>query len=68
MRAGSWSIALKKLHLMLEVVSSVSYCQLKFFCCCCSLENEYENDITKDRGGSFSKHTGLISKVKDFNF
>lgn len=53
---------------MLEVVSSVSYCQLKFFCCCCSLENEYENDITKDRGGSFSKHTGLISKVKDFNF
>lgn len=29
--AGNWSIALGKLHLVLEAVSGVSYCQITFF-------------------------------------
>lgn len=43
MIAGNWSVALRKLHLMLEAVSGVSYCQITF---CHPLGNEYEDDVT----------------------
>lgn len=43
MIAGNWSVGLGKLHLTLEAFSSISYCQIIFFC---PLVNDYEDDVT----------------------